>query len=74
MITFLFTDGWWDGNSVACATVFPLDTVISMIFPDSASMFTVEVWAVINEQITVSVASKYFSLETYIRVSKLDSI
>ena len=70
----VYTDGSRDGNYVACATVFPSDTVISMRLPDSASMFTVEVWAVINEQITVSVASKYISLQTYFRDSKLYSI
>ena len=51
------TDGSRDGNYVACATVFPSDTVISMRLPDSA----VEVWAIIKvlEQIKHSVASKY---------------
>ena len=55
------TDGSRDGNSVACATVFPSDTVISMIFPDSASVFNAEVWAIVKtlEQIKYSIASKY---------------
>ena len=46
---------------VACATVFPSDTVISMRLPVSASVFTAEVWAVIKglEQIKDSNASKY---------------
>ena len=55
------TDGSRDGNSVACDTVFPSDTVISMRLPESASIFTAEVWAVIKapEQIKDSVVSKY---------------
>ena len=49
MITFLFIQmDHGDGNSVACATVFPSDTVISMRLPDSASIFTAEVWAIIK--------------------------
>ena len=62
MITFLFiTDGSQDGNFVACATVFPSDTVISMKLPDSASIITAENWVIIKvlEQIKDSVASKY---------------
>ena len=60
MITFLFiTDGSQDGNFVACATVFPSDTVISMKLPDS--IITAENWVIIKvlEQIKDSVASKY---------------
>ena len=41
----VYTDGSRDGNAVACATVFPSNTVISMRLPDSASVFTAEVWA-----------------------------
>ena len=46
---------------MACATVFPSNTVISMRLPDSASVFTAEVWAIIKalEQIKISSASKY---------------
>ena len=57
----VYTDGSRDGNAMACATVFPLDTVISMRFPDSASVFTAEVWTIIKslEQIKDSIASKY---------------
>ena len=49
----VYTDGSRDGNAVACATVFPSNTVISV--------FTAEVWAVIKalEQIKDSNASKY---------------
>ena len=56
-----YTDGSRDGNVVACATVFPSNTVISMILPDSASVFTAEVWAIIKalEQIKDSIATKY---------------
>ena len=57
----VYTDGSRDGNAVACATVFPSNTVISMRLPDSASVFTAEVWAIIKalEQIKMSTASKY---------------
>ena len=57
----VYTDGSRDGNAVACATVFPSNTVISMRLPDSASVFTAEVWAIIKalEQIKNSTASKY---------------
>ena len=57
----VYTDGSRDGNAVACATVFPSNTVISMRLPDSASVFTAEVWAIIKalEQIKISSASKY---------------
>ena len=46
---------------MACATVFPSNTVISMRLPDSASIFTAEIWATIKalEEIKYSVASKY---------------
>ena len=59
----VYTDGSRGGNAVACATVFPLNTVISMRLPDSASVFTAEVWAIINalEQIKDSNASKYIA-------------
>ena len=57
----VYTDGSQDGNSVACATVFPSDTVISKRLPDSTTIFTADVWAIIKalEQIKDSVASKY---------------
>ena len=57
----IYTDGSRDGNAVACATVSPSDNVISMRLPDSASVFTAEVWAIIKalEQIKDSNASKY---------------
>ena len=57
----VYTDGSRDGNAVACATVFPSNTVISMRLPDSASVFTAEVWAIIKalKQIKISTASKY---------------
>ena len=57
----VYTDGSRDGNAVACATVFPSNTVISMRLPDSASVFTAEVWAIIKalEQIKDSNTSKY---------------
>ena len=60
----LYRDGSRDGNAVACATVFSSNTVISMRLPDSASVFTAEVWAIIKalEQIKDSIASKYIVL------------
>ena len=53
----VYTDGSRDGNAVAC----PSNTVISMRLPDSASVFTAEVWAIIKalEQIKDSIASKH---------------
>ena len=62
MIIPVYTDGSRDGNAVACATVFPSNTVISMRLPDSASVFTAEVWAIIIKpwnKIKNSTASKY---------------
>ena len=57
----VYTEGSRNGNSVACATVFPSDTILLMRLPDSASIFTAEMWAIIKalEQIKDSVASKY---------------
>ena len=40
----VYTDGSRDGISVACATVFPSDITFSMRLPDSASIFTAEIW------------------------------
>ena len=56
----VYTDGSRDGNAVACATVFPSDITFSMRLPDSASVFTAEVWAIIKtlERIKDSIASK----------------
>ena len=69
----VYTDGSQDGNSVACATVFQSNTIISMRLPDSASIFTAEIWAVIKalECFENSVATKYIVLQTHFRVSKL---
>ena len=56
----VYTDGSRDGNSVACATIFPSDHVSSMRLPDSACIFTVK--SLGNQtlkQIKDSVASKY---------------
>ena len=57
----VYTDGSRDGNSVANATGFPSNTVISMRLPDLASIFTAEIWAIIKslEEIKYSVAFKY---------------
>ena len=57
----VYTDGSQDGNSAACTTVFPSNTVVSMRLSDSASIFTAEIWAIIKdiEEIKYSVASKY---------------
>ena len=55
------TDGSREGNYVACATLFPLDTEFSMILPDSASVFTADIWAIIKalEEIKNASASKF---------------
>ena len=57
----VYTDGSWDGNSVVCATVFPSNTVISMRLPDSAFIFTAEIWTIIKalKEVTNSVSFKY---------------
>ena len=46
---------------MACATVFPSDTEISMRLPPSASIFTAEIWAIITalEEIKNASASKF---------------
>ena len=46
---------------MACVTVFPSNTVISMKLPNSASIFTAEIWAnsIALEEILNYVASKY---------------
>ena len=44
----VYTNGSRDGNAVACATVLPPDTELSMILPDSASIFTAAIWAIIT--------------------------
>ena len=44
----VYTDGSRDRNYLACATVFPSDTEFSMRLPDSASIFTAEIWAIIK--------------------------
>ena len=57
----VYTDGSRDGNSVACATVFHSDTEFSMRLPDSASIFTAEIWAIIKalDEIKNASASKF---------------
>ena len=57
----VYTDGSRDGNSVACATVFPSDTELSMRLPDSASILTAEIWAIITalEEIKNASESKF---------------
>ena len=57
----VYTDGSQDGNSVAHVTLFISNTVISMRLPDSASIFTADIWAIVKalEEIKYSVASKY---------------
>ena len=46
---------------MACATVFPSDTELSMRLPDSASIFTAEIWAIITalEEIKTASESKF---------------
>ena len=46
---------------MACATVFPSDTELSMRLPDSASIFTAEIWAIIKalDEMKNASASKF---------------
>ena len=46
---------------MACATVFPSDTELSMRLPDSSSIFTAEIWAIITalEEIKNASESKF---------------
>ena len=57
----VYTDGSRDGNSVAYATVSPSDTEFSMRLPDSASIFTAEIWAIIKalDEMKNASASKF---------------
>ena len=61
VITFLFIQMDHGMEMLWHVLVFPSDTLISMRLPDSASVFTAEVWAIIKalEQIKDSIASKY---------------
>ena len=43
----IYTDRSRDGNYVACATVFPSQSIILMRLPDSASIFTAEILVII---------------------------
>ena len=55
----VYTDGSQDVNYVACATVFPSNTIISMRLPDSASIFTAGIWSIIKALEEIKNASKY---------------
>ena len=44
----VYADGLQDGNSVVCTTVLPSDTVISTRLSDSVSIFTAEIWAIMQ--------------------------
>ena len=69
----VYTDGSRDGNSVACATVFSSNTEFSLRLPDSASIFTAEIWAIIKalDEMKNASASKFIIyLLTHFRVSK----
>ena len=44
----IYRDGSRDGNSVAFATVFPSDAIITMRLPDTAFIFTAEIWPFIK--------------------------
>ena len=57
----VYTEGSRDGNSLVCGTVFLSNTIISMRLPDSASIFTAEIWAIIKAlEERNSIVSKYF--------------
>ena len=70
----VYTDGSRDGNYVACASFFSSNTVISMRWPDSASICIAEIWAIIKalEEIKYSVASKYISCILALQSMKLE--
>ena len=61
----VYTDGSRDNNYVACATVFPSHTVISI--------FTAEIWAVINK-LNIHLYSNILFLQINCCVSILYSI
>ena len=50
----MITDGSRDGSSVACATVFPSNTIIYRRLPDSASIFTVEIKDLVTSKYIIS--------------------
>ena len=54
----VYADSSWDGDSVACATVFSSDIVIFMRLSDSACIFAAETWPNIKDSDT----SKYIIL------------
>ena len=56
----VYTDGSWDSNAVASATVFPSNCV-SIRLPDSPSVFSAEVWPIIkaSDEIETLDASKF---------------
>ena len=59
-----YTDDSRDGNCEALATGFPSNSVITIRLPDSAFIFTAEIWSIINvlEEIKKLIASKYIVL------------
>ena len=61
MIIFVYTNGSRTGNYLACDTVYSPNTIISMRMPDSASIFTAEICAIIKalKEIKNSIASIY---------------
>ena len=66
----VYTDGSRDGNPVACATVFPSNTVISMRLPDSALLKfgqSLKPWS----KLKFLVHPNTLFLQTHFRVSKL---
>ena len=65
-----------DGYFVICSTVFPSNIVTSMRVSDSASVFTVEVWAIIKalEKIKNREHPNSLFIQTNFRVSMLYNI
>ena len=70
MVIFLFIDVSRDGNFVACATVFLSNTAIFMRLPDSASIFTAEIWTVIK----ILLHPITLVLHKHFRVSKIYNV
>ena len=70
MITFLFIQIVHGMEMLWLVLVFPSNTVISMRLPDSASVFTAEVWAIFKALEQIKDSNTLF-LQTHFRVSKL---
>ena len=57
-------------KEIACATVFPSDTVISMRLPNSASVFTADIWVIVKalHKLKIQLHPNTLFLQTHSRV------